>query len=206
MENCAECDVLVSIAKLKEHQKAGISLSLSNMLGITPPTIYGDSAPYEQPAPRPYGERSLLYLGHRQPSATAPAEIDPASPREFGYRMPRVIADIVRARPINLAIIDGIETQTSAEGPEPEPGAHRAIHLVKPGILIAGLNPVCTDAVAAAAMGCDPLADRGKAPFETCDSLLRVAEEAGLGARDLGKIEVLGSPIKAVRFPFRNYV
>jgi uncharacterized protein (DUF362 family) len=86
-----------------------------------------------------------------------------------------------------------------------DPAAKRQIRLVKPGILIAGLNAVCTDAVAAAAMGFDPKADRGTAPFESCDSTLRLAEEAGLGTRDLASIEVAGAPIRSVRFPFRNY-
>ena len=199
-----ECDVLVSITKLKEHLKAGLSLSLKNMVGITPPTIYGDAAPYEDPAPRSYGARSMLHTGHRPPSATAPAEVDQATPREFGYRVPRVIADLVRARPVDLAIIDGIETQTTAETAALDPGDQRQIRLVKPGILVAGWNPVSTDAVAAAAMGFDPMADRGSAPFESCDSMLKVAEEAGIGTRDLSKIEIVGAPLRDVRFPFRG--
>lgn len=199
-----ECDVLVSISKLKEHSKSGLSLSLKNMVGITPPTIYGDAAAYDDPSPRSYGARSMLHTGHRQPSATAPAEIDQATPREFGYRVPRVIADILRARPVNLAIIDGIETQTTAEAAALEPGDKRQIRLVKPGILVVGLNPACTDAVAAAAMGFDPMADRGKAPFESCDSMLKVAEEAGIGTRDLSKIEIVGAALREVAFPFRG--
>jgi uncharacterized protein (DUF362 family) len=198
-----ECDVMVSLTKLKEHQNAGLSLSLKNMVGITPPTIYGDSAPWDDPAAHSYGERSMLHKGHRQPSATAPAEISQDTPREFGYRVPRVIADIVRARPVHLAIIDGIETQTAAEVPVLAPDAKRQIRLVKPGLLVAGLNPVSTDAVAAAAMGFDPMADRGKAPFETCDSMLKIAEEAGLGTRDLSKIEIVGEALRNVAFPFR---
>jgi hypothetical protein len=199
-----ECDVLVSITKLKEHLKAGLSLSLKNMVGITPPTIYGDSAPYDDPAPRSYGARSMLHTGHRQPSATAPAEVDETTPREFGYRVPRVIADLVRARPVHLAIIDGIETQTTAETAALEPGDKRQIRLVKPGILVAGWNPVSTDAVAAAAVGFDPMAGRGQAPFEGCDSMLKVAEEAGIGTRDLSRIEIVGAALRDVRFPFRG--
>ena len=98
-----------------------------------------------------------------------------------------------------------IETQTSVEGAAPAPKAPRAIHLVKPGILVAGLNPVCTDAVAAALMGFDPAAERGTAPFENCDSTLRLAEEAGIGTRDLKRIEVVGVPIRNLQFPFRRY-
>jgi hypothetical protein len=116
-----------------------------------------------------------------------------------------VTVDLVGARPIDLAIIDGIETQTAAEGAAPAPGSARKIHLVTPGILVAGFNAVCTDAVAMALMGLDPGADRGTPPFENCDSTLRLAEDAGIGTRDLGKIEIVGPPLERLRFPFRRY-
>lgn len=201
-----ECDVLVSIAKLKEHQTAGVALSMNNMIGIAPATIYGDGAGIEEPAQRPFGRRGMFHTGRRQPSSTAPAERNPDSPRDAGYRIPRVTVDLVAARPIDLAIIDGIETQTTAEGAAAAPGSARRIHLVKPGLLVAGFNAVCTDAVATALMGFDPGAERGTPPFESCESTLRLAEEAGIGTRDLGKIEVVGPPVERVRFPFRRYV
>jgi len=200
-----ECDVLVSIAKLKEHETAGVALSMNNMLGIAPATIYGDGAGLEEPAQRPFGRRGMFHTGRRQPSSTAPAETNPDSPRAAGYRIPRVTVDLVAARPIDLAIIDGIETQTSVEGAAPSPGSVRKVHLVKPGILVAGLNAVCTDAVAMALMGFDPGADRGTPPFEQCDSTFLLAESAGLGTRDMGKIEVVGPPIQRLQFPFRRY-
>jgi hypothetical protein len=59
-------------------------------------------------------------------------------------------------------------------------------------VIVAGTNPVNTDAASMAAMGFDPMADRGTPPFETCDSTLRLAEEVGIGARDLKRIEVAG--------------
>jgi hypothetical protein len=46
------------------------------------------------------------------------------------------------------------------------------------------------------------MADRGTIPFETSDNMLRLAEEAGLGTRDLSRIEVVGSPIKDVVFDY----
>lgn len=200
-----DCDVLVSIAKLKEHQVTGISLSLKNTVGIAPGTIYGDAAGYDAPSPRPFGRLSMFHIGNRQPSEGIPPEKDPNSPREYGYRVPRITVDIIKARPVDLAIVDGIETQTTAEVAAMTEGAKRKIRLVKPGILIAGRNPVCTDAVAAAVMGFDPMADRGAAPFELCDSTLRLAEESGIGTRDLGNIEVAGTPIRSARFLFRDY-
>ena len=46
-----------------------------------------------------------------------------------------------------------------------------------PHVLIAGLNPVCTDAVGTAVMGYDPRATRGTIPFRACDNTLLLAEE-----------------------------
>jgi len=201
----AECDVMVSIAKLLENQTTGLSLSMENMIGATPITIYGDAAGYEAPSEEPYGSRNaILATGRRQPPQTSPAEKDPSSPRDPGYRLPRITVDILRARPVHLAIIDGIETQTGGEGVALPPEARRQIRPVKPGVLIAGLNPVSVDAVAAAIMGFDPMAGRGQPPFESCDSTLRLAEEAGIGTRDLGNITVAGLPVAKARFPFRK--
>jgi uncharacterized protein (DUF362 family) len=200
----AECDVMVSIAKLKEHEKAGVSLSLKNMMGAPPGTIYGDAAGYDEPAARPYGERTMFHIGNRQPSEGTPKEKDEKSPREFGYRVPRITVDIVRARPVHLAIIDGVETQTAGADAALEPDAKRKLLLVKPGVLIASLNPVCADAVAAAVMGFSPTAARGAAPFENCDNTLALAGEAGIGANDIGKIEVVGTPVDRVRMAFRE--
>jgi hypothetical protein len=72
-------------------------------------------------------------------------------------------------------------------------------------VLIAGTNCVTTDAVGTAIMGYDPMADRGISPFETCDSTLRLAEDMGLGTRDLSRIEVRGVPIQKARFNFKPY-
>jgi uncharacterized protein (DUF362 family) len=126
-------------------------------------------------------------------------EKDPKSPREGGYRVPRAVADLCAARPIHLAIIDGVISMAGGEGPWV-----RGSRPVSPGVLIAGVNPVCTDAVGAAVMGFDPMADRGTAPFETCDNTLRLAEELGVGTRDLKRIEVVGLQIADARIPFRS--
>jgi uncharacterized protein (DUF362 family) len=200
----AECDAMVSIAKLKEHELAGLSLTLKNMVGIAPGTVYGDSAGYDQPAARPYGARTMFHIGNRQPPEGTPPEKNPNSPREFGYRVPRIAIDLVRARPVDLAIIDGIETQTGASGAAVDEGVKRQMRLVAPGVLVASRNPVCADAAAAAVMGFDPMAARGRAPFESCDSTLELAEQAGIGTRDLKGIEVLGARIADVRMPFRQ--
>jgi uncharacterized protein (DUF362 family) len=194
-----DCDVFVSIAKMKEHDTAGITLSMKNCFGITPCTIYGQGSPKDEPGLKPSGGRGPFHAGNRQPSASAPPELDPKSPREGGYRVPRIVADLVAARPIHLAVIDGIESMVAGEGPW-----NRGVRPASPGVLVAGYNPVTTDAVAAAIMGFDPMADRGTAPFERCDSTLKLAELHGVGTRDLRRIEVRGAPIAKVRYPFRN--
>jgi hypothetical protein len=194
-----DCDVFVSLVKLKEHATAGVTLSMKNSFGITPCTIYGDGAGENEPSPLPRGGRGMLHDGHRQPSKSAPSENDPRSPRDPGYRVPRVVVDLVAARPIHLAIIDGIHTMAGGEGPWVS-----GCRPVQPGLLIAGKNCVTTDAVATALMGFDPLADRGAPPFEHCDSTLRLAEQLGVGTRDLRRIEVLGTPIAKARSDFRS--
>jgi uncharacterized protein (DUF362 family) len=194
-----DCDVFVSLAKLKEHFGAGVTLSMKNCFGITPCTIYGEAAPEDEPSLIPKGGRVPFHFGNRQPAKSAPPEIDPTSPRDQGYRLPRIVAEICAARPIHLAIIDGIETQAGGEGPwVPN------VRPLKAGVLIVGTNCVTTDAVATALMGFDPLAERGTAPFEHCDSTLQLAEQLGLGTRDLRRIEVLGAPIAKARVDFRR--
>jgi uncharacterized protein (DUF362 family) len=194
----ADCDVFVSMAKMKDHVTAGVTLSMKNCFGITPCTIYGEGAGVDEPSLVPKGGRGMFHAGNRQPSKSAPPENDPKSPRQGGYRVPRIVADIVAARPIHLAIIEGIRTMAGGEGPWTGPG----LKTVSPGVLIAGTNCVTTDAVAMSVMGYDSMADRGTPPFETCDSTLRLAEELGVGTRDLKRIEVIGTPIEQARFSF----
>jgi uncharacterized protein (DUF362 family) len=194
-----ECDVFVSLAKLKEHAVAGVTLSMKNSFGLPPTTIYGMGAGIDEPSKEPSGWREMFHQGDRQPSKTAPSEIDPNSSRDPGYRVPRVTADMVAARPIDLAVIDGIKTVAGGEGPW-----QKTMRQVNAGVLIAGTNCVTTDAVGTALMGFDPMADRGTAPFETCDSTLKLAEQLGIGTRDLTRIEVRGLPIEKGRVNFRS--
>ena len=101
-------------------------------------------------------------------------------------------------RPIHLAIVEGIKTMTGAEDPwiQEEPAG------VAPGVIVAGLNPVNTDAVAMAVTGFDPMAVRGTPPFERCDSTLRLAESVGRGSRDRKRIEIAGTPISEAKVDF----
>ncbi len=193
-----DTDVFVSLAKLKEHRTAGVTLSMKNCFGITPCTIYSDQAPEDEPSIVPVGYRGPMHSGSRLPPKSAPQPV--AESKDPGFRVPRITADLVAARPIHLAVIDGIYTMTGGELPNQERNwIHKPVH---PGLLIAGMNCVSTDAVAMATMGFDPMADRGHAPFETCDNTLRLAEHLGVGSRDLTRIEVVGTPISKARYRF----
>lgn len=197
-----DTDVLVSMAKLKNHATCGVTLSMKNMFGTTPASIYGDSAGIDEPNENPTaGRGTVCHAGKRQPSKSAPSEIDPTSDRNAHYRMPRIVVDVVGARPIHLAFIDGIETMTGGEGPWIR-GA--GLGHVKPGVMLAGTNCVTTDTVSTAVMGYDPRAAKGVPPFTRCDNSLLLAEKAGIGTADPRRIEVAGVPIAEALFQFPN--
>jgi uncharacterized protein (DUF362 family) len=194
-----DCDVFVSLAKLKEHAVTGVTLSMKNIYGTTPITIYGEGAGIDEPAIRPQGGRGgVFHAGRRAPSKSAPQQIDPSFSKDQGVRLPRIVAELNAARPAHLAIIDGIRTATGAEtnyGSRPQAA-------VNPGVIIAGTNTVATDGVAMSIMGFNPLADRGTPPFTGADSTLRFGEELGVGLRDPARNEVVGVPIAQALFDF----
>lgn len=207
-----DTDVFVSISKLKNHEECGITLSLKNSFGITPNSIYGEDAGVDEPNETPRrGRESILHLGKRQPPKSAPQEIDFKSERYEGYRIPRILVDLAGARPIDISIVDGITSCVGGEGPW-VPGSKA----VSPGVLVAGLNPVCTDAVATAVMGYDPRAKRGEGPFALpaeyrppdatgghwSENVMLLAEEVGIGSADLSRIDVRGTSIKDALFDF----
>lgn len=199
-------DLMVSMAKLKDHRICGVTLSMKNMFGILPTTIYAMDAPVDEPAPTvvPGNRAGMVHNGKRVPPKSAPAAIDVTS-HDPHYRMPHVVPELVAARPVQLAIIDGIHTMDGGElpsfGNRPGQTVNHALH---PGVLIAGMNPVNTDSVAVAVMGFNPKAVRGEPPFELCDSTLEYAESLGLGTRDLNRIEIAGASIAKARYPFRS--
>ena len=53
-----KCDVFISLAKLKDHLRAGVTLSIKNLFGMTPTSLYGHDAP---------NENSLSYRGADAP-------------------------------------------------------------------------------------------------------------------------------------------
>lgn len=192
-----ETDVMVSLAKLKNHITAGVTLSMKNLFGITPNSLYGDQAGNEDatagrgPLHNPRGFEKIQLPGLKEGITSF----------EPTWRVPRIVVDDCAARPIHLAIIDGITTMNGGEGPWCRDAAE--IKFMSPGVLIAGLNPVSTDAVGTAVMGYDdPRALKGTKPFAFCDNHLLLAEQAGLGIAELAKIDVRGEPIGKVKCNF----
>ena len=213
-----DCDVFVSVAKMKNHEELGITLSMKNLFGITPELLYG-LGPVPAGAARSVRER-VFHYGQVQPPDGVPQEIDPKSNRYEGWRMPRLMADLCGARPIDLAVLDGIEAIIGGEGPG-MPGAKFA----KPGLLVVGRNCVCTDAVGAATMGYDPRAGRHEPPFRVyknarshppeqmippeeshqyADNTMLMGEAAGIGTADLSQIDVRGVPIKDAVYDYES--
>ena len=187
----ADTDFFISMAKLKNHAECGVTLSMKNCFGMTPVSIYGDDAGVDEPNEKAsQGRQAVCHDGRRQPAKIAPPELHPGVSNSAGYRVSRIVADLAVVRPIDLAIIDGIGSIAGGEGPW-----NRGIRVVKPGVMIAGLNPVCTDAVSVAVMGYNPRADRGTKPFPHADNTMLLAEANGVGSTDLKRIDVRGVPI-----------
>ncbi len=169
-----EVDAFVSVGKMKCHYNAGITLSMKNLIGLVPFTHY-----------RLAGDHWWRSALHGKDDAEAKS------------RLPRAIVDLCRARPIDLALIDGIKTGDGGEVPR---GSFRP---VQPGVLLAGKNPVWTDAVGAAVMGFDPTVEPPTAPFLRGDNYLNLAHGLGLGTNRLEEITIAGAAIADVRFPFQ---
>lgn len=192
-----ECDVYASLSKLKNHWIAGVTMSMKNNFGNTPCALYGsDCGPDGNE--NPTKERGdVLHAGTIKAPSGVDAELHPDSPRDPGYRVPRILTDQIGIRPVDLAIVDGVETVRGGEGPWLE-----GLERMTPGVIVVGRNPVCTDAVGMAVMSYSPQATRGTAPFVRGDNSLQLAEAVGIGTTDLNRIEVVGLSIKEARIDF----
>jgi uncharacterized protein (DUF362 family) len=188
-----DCDVYVSLAKLKNHATAGVTLGMKNNFGVTPIALYGQHEPDERSTS---ARVAIFHEGRLRPADGLPQEVDPKAPRRPSYRVPRHTVDAIGIRPIDLVILDGIETVSGGEGPW-----IRDLAVQEPGLLLAGHNPVCTDAVATAVMGYDPTAAPGTGPFPG-DNHLALAAALGLGTNDPKQIEVVGLTLNEARHPF----
>ena len=186
-------DVFASLSKLKEHGSAGVTMASKNLFGILPTALYGNDAPNEDTV---QARVAILHMSQRTVPDGVPGEIDRGVPRDWRYRVPRVVADVVCARPIDLAVVDGIDTVRGGEGYWNE-----GVEPIQPKLLLVGRNAVCTDAVCTAVMGHDPMAAHSQPPFPG-ESYLRLLAAAGVGTHDIDRIEVRGVPLKQATHPF----
>ncbi len=185
-------DVFVSLAKMKDHANAGITLAVKNLFGIAPTSLYGADAPNEDSVTA----RAPFHNGGKPLPDGVPAERDHGLPNHWSVRVPRITTDIFGCRPIDLAIIDGVQTNRGGEGPW-----IKGVQPLAPKLLLVGRNAVCTDAVSAATMGYDPTAGHREFPFMG-ENHLALSARVGIGTNDLARIEALGLPLDEAVFPF----
>jgi len=186
-------DVFISLSKLKNHKTTGVTMTMKNLFGITPNSLYGDQAVSEDGV----AGRGRLHFGSRWQRINFPGQKEGSFSLDAGARIPQIIADLCEVRPVHLAIVDGITSISGGEGPWVG-----SLNLTHPGILLAGLNPVATDAVGTAIMGYDPAGGRGTAGFPRCENHLLLGQQRGLGPTDLSKIEIVGIPLDKARSPY----
>ena len=152
----SDVDAVVSVAKLKAHGTAGVTMSVKNMFGILPFYRYGSTF------------RNFMHTNY--------------------FRLMRIVVDIATTLRPDLAVVDGMIASNYGMDHEP----------VEMNVLLAGHDPVATDAVGAAVMGFDPHADFPIEPFVVSENHLRLAALAGVGTLDLPGTEVRGVPIGEV--------
>lgn len=168
-------DVFVSVPKLKCHWCCGVTLSMKNSIGLVPLHYYRN---------RPRDDDRSAFHGRENTD-------------DYKSRLPQVILDLNRARPIDLVLIDGIQTVDGGEGPWYDLAVQQS------HVLIAGRNALATDAVATAVMGFDPATEYPNSPFLHGWNHLNLARARGFGSNRLEDIHVLGEKIEDVRCNFR---
>jgi uncharacterized protein (DUF362 family) len=188
-----QTDLLISLAKLKQHATAGITGTVKNLFGNTPSSIYGDDGPGEHALKH---RAAMFHGGGRKPPTGAPGELDHSLAARGEVRVPHITADIFGARPSELNIVEGVRTISGGEG-----HWNRGIALKEPKVLLVGRNGVCTDAVATAVMGFDPMAPHGTKPFQGHNHLALLAS-AGVGSHDLSRIDIRGLAVREAVCPF----
>jgi len=160
-----EIDVFVSIPKMKQHYTAGVTHSMKSLLGIAP--LDASKMVF-----KPYGREWLHSEGGE----------------EDWFHLPRSICDLNMARPIHLAVIDGVKNAIGGEGPWNATFEPHEDHY-----LLAGKNAVSTDSIASYIMGNDPEPPQLARPDGTyCDNHLYLANQKGLGSNILSEIELVG--------------
>ncbi len=158
-----EIDVLVSLAKSKEHVGAGITHGMKNLVGALPllPQYTNGS-----------GNRAAIHNNRS-------LDVNSYS------NLCRIILDLNLASPIRLVVNDVIQTVSGGEGP------WVSLTPVRFDTLIASKDPVAADAVATQSLGFDPTAPGLSSPFPRSINYLALADELGMGRHDPSAIDVI---------------
>jgi uncharacterized protein (DUF362 family) len=160
----SEVDVCVSIPKMKQHFEAGFTGALKNHVGSTPKSVY------ELPS-----NRSRREAIHTQGGLS-------------NTHLPRSICDLNLARPIQLAVIDGVKNARGGEGVW-----NSTFRLAEDHVLLAGKDPVAADAVSAYLMGLNPEAATLPLPAGgQCDNHMHLLRQKGVGTNLLREIQIVG--------------
>ena len=170
-----EIDAFISVPKMKCHYTAGVTVSMKNLIGIGPLGVY-----------------------RKKDADTSRTSFHGGFQNGIDQHLIGTILDLNRARPVTLAVVDGILTSDGGEGPW-----IKTMQAVQPGVLLAGKDPLATDVVATAVMGFDPAAADRSAPFIRSENYLRMAAELGMGINNLEDIRIAGAAIEDVSMPFR---
>ena len=163
----SDADVYISIPKMKQHYQAGFTGSLKNQVGTVPKDLY--TIPTNQV------NRAALHNRTGGPSNS---------------HLPRSVCDLNRARPVNLAVIDGIMNARGGEGTW-----NSTFKICEDHVLLAGKDAVATDSVAAFFMGLNPEAEKLPLPNPDngeCDNHLYLLNQFGMGTNKMSEIEVVG--------------
>ena len=194
-----DTDVLVSLTKLKSHVSAGITAGMKNLFGLPPSSLYGDDLRDGPEEDAIEYRTNTMHRCVRQPATSSGSFTGRSVAEDHGYNVPRFIVDLAAAFPIDLVVIDGISTIQTAEGW----WIGSMVSVTRPGLLLAGRNPVCTDATAAAVMGFDPDAPDRSLPFINGANHLALARRRGLGENRLRYLDVAGVGLEEARFHFQ---
>jgi uncharacterized protein (DUF362 family) len=160
-----DIDVYISIPKLKHHYEAGVTCSIKNQIGMVPIQNYR--------LPENQSFRSALHF----------------EGGDIGVHLPHSVSDLNLARPVNLAVIDGIKNAHGGEGTWIS-----TFQLAEDNVLLAGKDPVATDSICAHLLGNNPEAEKFDLPdgVRQCLNYLDLLHQRGVGTNQLSEIEVVG--------------
>ncbi len=188
-----DCDVYISLAKLKNHATAGVTLGIKNNFGITPTSLYSHHKPNEKSTS---ARIAIFHTGEERPADGLPQEVDPKSPRRPTYRVPRHTVRLARdpadrpddhrwdrdrlRRRGTMAQGTG-HPEARAPAGRPQPGLHRLRRHGRHGLR--------------------PDGRAGTGPYPEANHLA-MAASFGLGTNNPKEIEVVGLALKDALHPF----